>query len=76
MSRDLKDIAAEALDLPLNQRAELADRLLESLDDLTEAEAERLWAVEAERRYVDYKAGKIGSVPSEEVFERLRARRG
>ena len=75
MSRDFKDIAAEALDLPLTARAELASRLLESLDDLSEEENEQLWALEAERRYAEYKAGKIEAVPAEEVFQRLRARK-
>ena len=74
MSRELKDIAAEALELPLNARAELASRLLESLDDLSEEENEQLWAQEAERRYAEYKAGRIEAVPAEEVFERLRSR--
>lgn len=75
MSRDLKDIAAEILELPLTARAELASQLLDSLDDLSEAENEQLWAAEAERRYAEYKAGNIESVPADEVFARLRARR-
>jgi len=74
MSRDLKDIAAEVLELPLTARAELAGQLLESLDDLSEGENEQLWAQEAERRYAEYKAGMIEAVPAEEVFERLRSR--
>lgn len=75
MSRDYKDIVAEALDLPLTARAELAGRLLESLDDLSEEESEQLWADEAERRYTEYKVGAIEAVPASEVFARLRARR-
>jgi putative addiction module component (TIGR02574 family) len=75
MSRHLKDIAAEALELPLTARAELADQLLESLDELSEEEAEQLWAAEAERRYADYKAGRIESTTADAVFARLRARR-
>jgi len=75
MSRDLKDIAAEVLELPLTARAELASQLLESLDDLSEEENEQLWAQEAERRYAEYKAGRIEAVPAEEVFERLRSRK-
>ena len=74
MSRDPKEIAAEALELPLTARAELASQLLDSLDDLTDEETDQLWAEEAERRYADYKAGKVDSVPAEEVFARLRAR--
>lgn len=75
MSRDLKDIAAEALELPLTARAELASQLLDSLDDLSEEENDQLWAQEAERRYAEYKAGKIEAVPADDVFARLRSRR-
>jgi putative addiction module component (TIGR02574 family) len=74
MSRDLKEIAAEALELPLTERAELAGQLLDSLDDLSQAEADELWAVEAERRFAAYKAGEMESVPAEELFARLRSR--
>jgi putative addiction module component (TIGR02574 family) len=75
MAKDLKDIAAEALELPLTARAELASQLLDSLDDLSEEENDQLWAHEAERRYADYQAGRIDAVPAEEVFQRLRARK-
>ncbi len=75
MSRDPKDIVAEALELPLTARAELASQLLDSLDDLSEEESDQLWAEEAERRFADYKAGKIEAVSADEVFARLRARR-
>jgi putative addiction module component (TIGR02574 family) len=75
MGRDLKEIAAEALELPLTARAELASQLLDSLDHLTEAEADQLWAEEAERRYAAYRAGEMEAVPADEVFARLRARK-
>ncbi|HVE70536.1 MAG TPA: addiction module protein [Thermoanaerobaculia bacterium] len=74
MSRDLKDLAAEVLELPITDRAELASRLLDSLDDVSEEENDRLWAQEAERRYAEYKAGSIAGVAAEEVFDRLRSR--
>ena len=73
MSRDLKDIAAEVLALPLTARAELASQLLDSLDDLTETESDQLWAEEAERRYAAYKAGEMESVSADELFARLRS---
>jgi putative addiction module component (TIGR02574 family) len=75
MPTELKDIAAEALGLPLTARAELAGQLLDSLDDPCEEENDQLWAQEAERRYSEYKAGNIEAVPAEEVFARLRARK-
>ena len=75
MARQLKDIAAEALELPLTARAELASQLLDSLDEISEEESDTLWAEEAERRYAGYKAGEIKAAPAEEVFARLRSHR-
>jgi len=75
MARQLKDIAAEALELPLTARAELASQLLDSLDEISEEESDALWADEAERRYAAYKAGEIKAAPADEVFARLRSRR-
>ena len=74
MTRKNKALIEEALDLPLTERAELARQLLDSLENISEEENDALWAVEAERRFDDYKAGKIKSAPAEEVFARLRAR--
>jgi len=75
MARQLKDIAAEALELPLTARAELATQLLDSLEDISEEESDALWADEAEQRYAAYKADEIKAVPADEVFARLRSRR-
>ena len=74
MARQLKDIAAEVLELPLTARAELASQLLDSLEEISEEESDALWAEEAERRYEGYKAGEINASPAEEVFARLRSR--
>ena len=74
MARELEDIAAEVLELPLTARAKLATQLLDSLEDLSEEESDALWAEEAEQRYIAYKAGQIKSVPADEVFARLRSR--
>jgi putative addiction module component (TIGR02574 family) len=67
-------IEKEALELPIDKRAKLAQRLLESLDDLSEAEAERLWANEAARRAREIDEGKVQLVSSEEFERRMRTR--
>lgn len=72
MSRDFKDVAAAALELPRSARAELASQLLDSLDDLSEEESDQLWAEEAERRYAAYQSGDMEAVPADEVFARLK----
>ena len=74
VSRSMKDLVAEVLELPLDARADLASRLLDSLDDLSEEETDQLWAAEAERRYAAYQAGTMKAVPADEVFSRLRSR--
>jgi putative addiction module component (TIGR02574 family) len=75
MARDLKEIAAELLDLTITERAELASQLLDSLEDLSEEESDRLWADEAEWRLAEYERGAVKATPANEVFARLRTRR-
>ena len=66
-------VAKQALHLPLKERDKLAKRLLESLDDLSEAEAEKLWVAEAERRAKEIDAGKVKLVTAEELETRIQA---
>ncbi len=72
--RKLEALIREVLGLPAEQRARLAERLLESLDNLPEEELEKLWVSEALRRVEGYRAGKIESRPAAEVHESLRRR--
>lgn len=44
------------LSLAVHDRAALAEKLLASLEELSEEEAERLWAEEAQRRREEYRA--------------------
>lgn len=67
-------IEKEALDLPVEKRAKLAERLLESLDELSEPEIEKLWLREASRRDAEIDAGKTRLVTSEEMERRVRSR--
>ena len=68
---DLAEVLKNALSLNVNDRAALAERLLASLDDLDEEEAERLWAEEAQRRLEEYRAGVAGSPDVAKKAERL-----
>ena len=74
MVRKLDDIATEALQLSVESRAALAKRLLESLDDVTPEEHERLWVEEAAARYEELRSGTARAIPSDVVFQRLDAR--
>lgn len=67
---DLAEVLRDALSLDVHDRAALAERLLASLEELSEEEAERLWAEEAQRRLEQYRAGRAGALQAEEVHEK------
>jgi len=67
-----EELEAEALKLSPQERARLAERLLESLEGLSDEENERLWAEEAARRDDAWDAS--GSRPGSEVLRDARAR--
>jgi len=71
----IDELRREAMRLDATERASLARELLVSLDDLSEAEVERLWLEEAERRRLEFEAGNTTLVPADEVFAQLRAKR-
>ncbi len=64
---NLADVIKNALNLDVRDRAALAERILASLEELSEEEAERLWAEEAQRRLEEYRAGRARAVPAEQV---------
>ena len=68
-SRVLRDAA---LDLPPDERADLARRLLLSLDDPSEEELAETWLEEAKRRAGEIDRGEIDSISADEVRRRAR----
>ncbi|MCP4897788.1 MAG: addiction module protein [bacterium] len=70
----IEDVLSSALALSLEERARLAERLLQSLDDISEEEAEGLWLDEAERRIRDYRAGRVETISAEQVLSEARER--
>ncbi len=52
---NIQAIEQEVLHLPIEDRARLAEKLLSSLDNLSEQENEKLWFVEAQRRAAESK---------------------
>ena len=68
----VKQIEKALLKLDLRSRAQLAEKLLHSLDNLSQAENERLWAEEALRRYQEMKSGKIKGKLAAQVMKGAR----
>jgi len=64
---NLPEVLKNALSLEVRDRATFAEKLLASLEEITEKEAEHVWAEEAERRLKEYRAGLAQAVPADEV---------
>jgi len=69
----IDELKREALQMDPSMRASLARDLLESLDDLSEAEIEQLWLDEAERRHQQIVSGAVETVSMEEALSKARA---
>ena len=67
---DPAEVLRKALRLDVHDRAALAQRLLASLEELSEEEAERLWAEEAPRRLEEYRAGRAKADPAKDVAKK------
>lgn len=72
MSRE--ELETEALKLTPRERARLAERLLQSLENLSDEENARLWAEEAERRDRVWDANPSIGRPAGDVFRDARSR--
>ncbi|HNQ04604.1 MAG TPA: addiction module protein [Thiobacillaceae bacterium] len=77
MTAELKDLAAQAMQLTPEERSQLAHQLILSLheasDDSPEAIA-RAWEEEIARRIADMDAGVTQWIPGEEVIAKMRAK--
>ena len=67
---DLAEVLKSALSLNASDRAAVAEKLLASLDDLDEEEANRLWAEEATRRLEEFRAGRAGASEGQDVAKK------
>jgi hypothetical protein len=70
----IEEIEAEALKLDPKARARLAEKLLESLEQLSEEENDRLWAEEASRRDTDWDAQENRGKPAADALREARAK--
>ena len=73
MARPARELESKALKLSRRERARLAQRLISSLDQEVDADAERLWLAEAERRFGELKSGKAAAIPAGKVIRKARS---
>ena len=70
MARETRELLAEALELPLDERAKMAAELLESLD-AAETDIETAWASEIKRRVAAARAGELETTDWRTVLDRV-----
>ncbi len=73
MANLARDLESKALKLSRTERARLAQRLISSLDQELDPDAEKLWLREAERRLGELKSGKVAGIPAEKVIRKARS---
>jgi len=66
-----KDLIAEISDLPIEQRARIADQILQSLN-APDPDIDSAWIQEVEERVEEYEQGKVELIPAHKVFKNLR----
>lgn len=75
MTRVAERIYDEVLDLPIEERLGLIDRLMQSITPESKT-VKQAWAEESERRYREFKEGHVIPIPGEEVFRKISHRLG
>jgi len=72
MNISFEKIAEQALSLPNDARILLADRLVESLDPLSEDEFHNIWTNEALRRRDEVRNGLVKTIPGDDALLQVR----
>ena len=65
-----KDLIAEAISLPVEEGAMVADSLLKSLNP-PESDIDKKWAAVAKRRLIELRSGQVEAIPGDEVFKKI-----
>lgn len=74
MSTRATELLQEILSMPPDERAELADDILASLDPPAPG-LMKLWAAEAEDRVAAFERGEIEAVSADSVFDEIDRQR-
>ena len=68
MSTAAQKVCIEALSLPRESRAEIAERILASLEDKADSKADKAWKAVIRRRRAEIRSGKAKVRPAEDVM--------
>ncbi|TMG80349.1 MAG: addiction module antitoxin RelB [Betaproteobacteria bacterium] len=74
MATTLDELERQVRALSASDKAALAHLLIEELDASADADADRAWIEEAQRRYDAFIAGELSAIPGDGVMSRARTR--
>lgn len=72
MSSSIEQLVTQAMELPGESRARLAELLVESLEAEDIGPVEKVWAAEAKRRRDDVRAGRVEPIAGEDALLDVR----
>jgi putative addiction module component (TIGR02574 family) len=72
---NMKQLIDEVVSLPVDERAHVADSLLQSLNS-PEPSLDAQWLTEAQRRLAELRSGAVVPVSGDAVFEHLQRKFG
>jgi putative addiction module component (TIGR02574 family) len=75
MTAQTMELIEMAEALPIDEKALLVDKLLDSMYP-HQKEIDELWRLEAERRVEEVRSGKVTPIPGEQVFSEIEQRFG
>ncbi len=64
----------EVLELPVDERLSLLEKLLHVITIPSAPEIEKAWLKESHKRLADIRSGKVQTIPGEVVFKEIKAR--
>ena len=76
MTQIAEQLKQQLIRLSAQDRAELAQFLIGSLEQDEDPDAEEVWSRELDKRTEEIESGRVVGKPAEEVFARLRERYG
>lgn len=75
MTAQTMELLSMAESLPLDEKALLVERLLESMYP-NQKEIDEIWKIEAQRRVEEVRSGEVKPIPGDKVFEEIFERFG
>ena len=72
MSALLDELSKRAKQLAVDERAQLAQELLESVEQEADPEVQAVWEAEIASRIAKYERGEAKLIPAADVFEAAR----